>query len=155
MRTIRNNLVYGCVAVVLNLMTVNVCAMSIEEIEIFTNDSATLQHYRSFQYRHKPYRLTIYSLNGAEQWKQKFSENLSTDEAIALEQVNRKIQAMGGQAALQKTLTKVYSPLIRAMKIGLQEFPAVVINGQYVIYGTDNIKEAVNRVKVWRQENES
>ena len=153
MPTMKNCLVYGIVSVLVILCSVNAFATSINEIEVFTNDSATIQHYQSFQTRHKPYRLSIHNLNGAEQWKQKFSENLSKDEDIALVQVNRKIQAIGGQAALRKILTQVYSPLIRALKIGLKEFPAVVINQQYVIYGTDNIKLAITKVKQWQHEN--
>ena len=154
MTTIKTRLVYGLSAVALSLSSVNAFATAIDEIEVFTNDDATIQHYQSFQYRHKSYRLSIHNLNGAEQWKQKFSENLSKDEDTALTQVNQKIQTMGGQAALRKTLTQVYSPLIRALKIGLQEFPAVVINQQYVIYGTDNIQLAITKVKQWQHEND-
>ena len=153
MATMKNNLVYGIIAVLLTLCSINAFATSIDEIEVFTNDSATIQHYQSLQYRHKPYRLSIHNLNGAEQWKQKFSKNLSKNEDTALAQVNRKIQAMGGQVALRKTLTQIYTPLIRAMEIGLKEFPAVVINRQYVIYGTDNIKLAITKAKQWQHEN--
>jgi len=150
----KNSIFYGFVAMALTLFTVNAFATSINEIEVFTKNSTTIQHYQSFQYRHKSYRLSIHNLNAAEQWKQQFSENLSKDEDTALAQVNRKIQAMGGQVALRKTLTDVYSPLIRAIKIGLQEFPAVVINQQYVIYGTDNIQLAITKVKQWQHEND-
>jgi integrating conjugative element protein (TIGR03757 family) len=88
-----------------------------------------------------------------EQWEKKFSEGLPVNEKEARLEIARKIERMGGQEVFDNQVLDAYAPLARAVEIGLNEYPSVVINGTYVVYGTDSVAVALERYKTWTTNN--
>ena len=96
--------------------------------------------------------ISIYDMNAVKKWENEMSVGLSNDENIAMNQINEKINKMGGKVALSKQINDIYQPLTRATQLGLMEYPSVVINERYVVYGTDDYRLALTRYVKWIKE---
>jgi len=124
------------------------------EIEVFTNNNGAIKQLIEQQKLRRSYRLTLHNLNSVENWEKTFSENLPGDEVKAKAEVDRRIEKMGGLPEFNNRVMSAYAPLARAVELGLMEYPAVVINEGFVVYGTDSVVIAMERYKTWLKNNE-
>ena len=134
---------------IISLLSSNIIAMQISEIEVFTSRQGAIEQNAAQKKMARSYRLIIHNLNAVEEWEDTFSVGLSPDEATARIQVEQRIDDIGGQTAFNDQVLQAYSPLLRAVELGLMEYPSVVIDGKYVLYGTDDISAAIERYGKW------
>lgn len=48
-------------------------------------------------------------------------------------------------------LTRAYQALMDAQTVGITHIPAVVFDGQYVVYGTTDVELATQKLDAWRE----
>lgn len=54
----------------------------------------------------------------------------------------------------QQQLADAYAGVTRAWSVGLEKYPAVVFDDQFVVYGTLDVKEAARQLTAWREKNQ-
>ena len=143
------SLVYKTIlGLIVTLLSSNIVAQ-ISEIEVFTSRQGAIEQYAAQKKLLRAYRLIIHNLNSVEEWEEKFSVGLSSDEVKARAQVEQRIEDMGGQTVFNSQVLQAYNPLLRSVELGLMEYPSVVIDGTYVLYGTDDVSAAIDRYGEW------
>ncbi|EAA8667734.1 TIGR03757 family integrating conjugative element protein [Salmonella enterica] len=77
-------------------------------------------------------------LDAPEQLQQSLFGNLPADSKEAERRAQAVIHSAGWQQK-QAELTQAYRGVLQAWSLGLQKYPAVVSDGQYVVYGTADV----------------
>lgn len=126
------------------------CCAEAQLVEVFTSRSGAISELSQQAGVKRPYQLVIHDLGAVEAWEKSFSVGLPGNEEQARKVVDSKIAAMG-KGRFEAEINEAYEPLKRAITLGLMEFPAVVIDGKYTIYGTDSVDLALNRYQKWKQ----
>lgn len=132
----------------------NANAAGVSLIEVFTTNGGAIKELSEQINRSRSYKLVIHNMNRVEEWEKEFSEGLPGDEESAKVEVDRRIEKMGGRQVFGDEVLRAYEPLMRATEIGLMEFPAVVIDENYVVYGTDSVDLAIERYWTWKKSKE-
>ncbi len=138
-------------ALILMFLGSNSLGGSLLELEVFTTSARAIKELSEHDNRGRSYHLTIYDMNRVEEWEKEVSAGLSGDEETARAQVDSRIEAMGGKTVFESQVLEAYSPLMRAVELGLNEYPSVVINEQFVVYGTDSAEAAIERYRTWER----
>ena len=137
-----------CIFVLVTLGVVH--AQELVKVEVFTADKNAIKSLFNANKSKLDYSVTIYDLNSVEQWENEISEGLSSVESEARKQVDQIIADMGGEDVFNQAALNAYKPLTRSVQLGLLEYPAVVVDEKYVIYGTDDVDLAVERYRSWQ-----
>lgn len=91
----------------------------------------------------------VYAIDGVERFEAELSRGLpaNTDAAkrMALERLGRL-----GVAQMQRVRHATLG-LSKAMQYGLDRYPAIVLDGQAVVYGVTNVQEALHRYRQWQE----
>ena len=129
-------------------------AGEITKVEVFTGNKESIKKLIKTRDSNRDYILVIFDLDSVSQWEKEFSKGLSSNEEIARKQVDKKILEMGGSDQFNKHVLAAYKPLVRSTELGLMEYPAVVINDRFTIFGTDSPNLAIKRYKKWSKANQ-
>ncbi|MEX0445627.1 TIGR03757 family integrating conjugative element protein [Xenorhabdus sp. SGI246] len=81
-------------------------------------------------------------LDAAEQRQQQIFAQLSAEPQQAAQQAQAILQSPQWQQQEQQ-LVKAYRDIIQAWQLGVNKYPAVVFDNQYVVYGTADIAQAI------------
>lgn len=97
-------------------------------------------------------QLTVYDLDGLARLNAILSHQLPPQKTVAKAMAATRLGALTErqQAELRATATG----LLAAQRYGLTRYPAIVINGEAVIYGLTDPREAVRQYQRWRGEAE-
>ena len=87
--------------------------------------------------------VTVYVIDRIDQLKKALSKDLSTDPEKAKQEALHRFQAM--DARLSEQLEKAAKGLVQAMHYGIDRYPAIVFDGEAVVYGVTDMDTA-NRV---------
>lgn len=109
-------------------------------IEVFTD--SVLQVVNSAQ------NTTVYVIDRIDQLQQELSNDLSNDPEKAKQLASQRFQRMNAQ--LSSELENAAKGLGRAMQYGIDRYPAVVFDGQAVVYGVTDIDVATGHYRRWR-----
>lgn len=77
---------------------------------------------------------------------------LSADPALA-EQRARAAIASPDFRQRQKQLADAWAGVTHAWSVGLEKYPAVVFDDQFVVYGTTDVNEATRLFTTWKEKN--
>ena len=119
-------------------------------IEIFTssdspiNNSNILRSNKDAGVEH-----TRYEIDRISQFQSELSEGLPKDAAQAKQLVLARFQSMG--ATVSQQLENSGKGLAKAMHYGVDRYPAIVFDGQAVVYGVTDIEEAMKHYTQWRE----
>ena len=91
--------------------------------------------------------VTLYDLSAPKHIEQELSAGLSTNPEAAAKVASQFIQA--NQEALAQRLMMAYQSHTKAMDYGLTHYPALVFNGQAIIYGVTDVLDGLNRYQTW------
>ena len=115
-------------------------------IEVFT--SAKLPIVKPAGSNLQGSEITVYEIDGIQSVEHNLSLNLPVEpqqsKAIALQ----RIQVLDNQARAHMQRSAI--GLARAMQYGLDRYPAIVFDGQAVVYGVTDLKAALAQYQVWR-----
>jgi len=93
---------------------------------------------------------TVYVIDRINRLQQELSEDLPVDSESAKKLVLQRYQRMDMQ--LSTELEKAANGLVQAMQYGIDRYPAVVFDGQAVVYGITDINAAIRLYQRWQTE---
>lgn len=92
----------------------------------------------------KPYGYDVRYLNldAVQSIEKRLAQDLPINEQQALAIVEQRI-AQIGQKTLNAELTSAYQAVITALQLGVDRYPAIIIDNQFVIYGMTHLGAAL------------
>ncbi|WP_445375461.1 TIGR03757 family integrating conjugative element protein [Photorhabdus tasmaniensis] len=102
--------------------------------------------------RNADQRVRVVYLDGAEQLQAQRFGQLSADPPRAVKQARQILQSPLWHQQEQH-ISQAYQGLLNAWTLGLEKFPAVVFDDNYVVYGTSDMKQAWLLWDTYQQEN--
>ena len=93
--------------------------------------------------------VTVYAVDGLEQFESTLSQNLPADADAAKAEALRRIGELDD--ARMAPAKDAAIGLAKAVQYGVDRYPAIVVNGTAVVYGVTDLVEAVARYEAWRE----
>ena len=93
---------------------------------------------------------TVYVIDRINRLQQELSEDLPVDSESAKKLVLQRYQRMDMQ--LSTELENAANGLVQAMQYGIDRYPAIVFDGQAVVYGLTDINAAIQLYLRWQAE---
>ena len=93
--------------------------------------------------------MVITELDASARLDAEFSYGLSENPQTALEQLKKKLEVQG--ESLYRRYQTHYTGLARARVLGVLKVPAVVVNGQYVVYGEADVSVSLRKIKKYME----
>jgi len=92
----------------------------------------------------------VYELDGIRRTEAKLSEGLQADPEQSKRVVLQRFQQMreGDRTRMQRAAIG----LAKAMQYGVDRYPAIVFDGQAVVYGITDVQTALAHYRTWRRE---
>ena len=90
----------------------------------------------------------VYALDGIQNIEAALSADLPPEPESAQHIALQRIQQLDEAARVQ--MQRGAMGLVKAVKYGLDRYPAIVFDGEFVIYGVTDIREALHRYRQWR-----
>ena len=109
-------------------------------IEVFTD--STFKHINSVN------NTTVYRMDRIDRFQQALSQQLPGDPEIAKKTVIQRLEGM--DADLSNDLEYAAKSLLQALQYGINRYPAIVFDGQAVVYGVTDIKAATLLYQQWQ-----
>ncbi|MEQ4973914.1 TIGR03757 family integrating conjugative element protein [Enterobacter cloacae] len=97
--------------------------------------------------------VSIVELDAPERVQATIFGELSADPALAEHRAGAVIASPDFRQR-QQQLADAYAGVTRAWSVGLEKYPAVVFDDQFVVYGTLDVKEATRQLTAWREKNQ-
>ena len=85
--------------------------------------------------------IRIHLIDGIRQLEANLSRNLPADSRAAEKEVLRRLQALDEDRSNRVKASA--EALLRAIELGVDRYPAIVIDGKFVAYGTTDLTEAM------------
>jgi integrating conjugative element protein (TIGR03757 family) len=100
----------------------------------------------------KIYRLdiTLYEIDGIASLESDLSIDMPTDPEKSKRIALHRIQNMDDQSKAKMQMAA--QGLAKAMQYGVDRYPAIVFDGQAVVYGVTDVQIAIAHYRAWRQE---
>ncbi len=120
-------------------------------VEIFTTAELPVSGEVAID-RQPDYReseLHVYELDGIQRMEGKLSKGLTADPEKSKRIVLQRFQQLEEEARVQMQRTAM--GLAKAVQYGVDRYPAIVFDGEVVIYGVTDIREALHRYQQWRE----
>lgn len=95
--------------------------------------------------------LQVYMLDGIQLAETELSRNLTTDPTQSKQILLQRIQEMDEQTRIHMQESAV--GLARAMQYGIDHYPAIVFDGQAIIYGVFDLKIGLMQYQSWQAGN--
>lgn len=93
--------------------------------------------------------VTVYAVDGLEQFESTLSRNLPADADAASAEALRRIGELDD--ARMAPAKDAAIGLAKAVQYGVDRYPAVVVNGTVVVYGVTDLVDAAARYEAWRR----
>ena len=94
--------------------------------------------------------VTTYAVDGLERFESELSEGLPADPEAAKAEALRRIQRLDD--ARMAPAKNAAVGLAKAAQYGIDRYPAIVFDGQAVVYGVTELVEALDRFEAWQRE---
>lgn len=95
--------------------------------------------------------LEVFNLDSVDSIERELSRGLPADEAQAKKLIQRRIADIG-QEKLNQDIREAYLPLSTMVSYGLDRYPVIVFDQEYVIYGVTNLPIALGHYREWQRE---
>ncbi|MCX4030174.1 TIGR03757 family integrating conjugative element protein [Endozoicomonas sp. SM1973] len=94
----------------------------------------------------------LYNLNGPDEINKLLGDKLPPNKEQAMAIVKSRIAVLG--PSLEVKTKTAYLGITAAIRYRLTEYPAIVFNQKYVIYGETDIEAAYNQYQAWLDKHE-
>ena len=94
--------------------------------------------------------ITSYAVDGLERFESELSEGLPADPDTAKAAALRRIQRLD-DARMAPAKDAAFG-LAKAVQYGVDRYPAIVFDGQAVVFGVTDLVEALDRYAAWQRE---
>jgi len=121
-------------------------------VEVFTTIElpATSESAFKEQSDSKEMEFHVYELDGIQSTEAKLSEGLTADAERSKRVVLQRFQQLREEDRAQ--MQSAAMGLAKAMQYGVDRYPAIVFDGQAVVYGVTDVQIAIAHYRAWRQE---
>ena len=128
--------------------------MSPQVIEIFTTTDSSVagEAAISQQPDYRESELHVYELDGIQRIEAKLSKDLSADPEQSKRIVLQRIQQLDEVSRAQ--MQRAAMGLAKAVQYGVDRHPAIVFDGQVVVYGLTDLEVALQHYRAWRAGNQ-
>ena len=92
----------------------------------------------------------VYELDGIRRTEEKLSEGLPADPEQSKRVVLQRFQQLSEEDRTR--MQRAATGLAKAMQYGVDRYPAIVFDGQAVVYGVTDVQSALAYYRVWRRE---
>ena len=118
-------------------------------VEVFTTADREVQWELEVETRAtQNIDIQVYALDGIQRFEAKLSSDLPTDPDQSKQIALQRIQQLDEQtmAAVQNAAIG----LAKAMQYGVDRYPAIVFDGEAVVYGMTDLSSALDHYRTWR-----
>lgn len=122
--------------------------MTPTSIEIFTTIDQPISAIDTYVAKHPETDVRIHKLDAIKQLEGKLSQGLSSDPDKAKRLVLRKLQQLGKETRSQ--LEHSARSLAKAVQYGIEKYPAIVFDGEFVVYGLSDLSAALRHYRHWQ-----
>ena len=123
-------------------------AAEMVSVEVFKASGKLLA--QASQGRLRAAKITTYMLDGLDRFESSLSEGLPADVDVAKTEALRRIQQLD-EARMARAKNTAFG-LAKAVQYGIDRYPAIVFDGEAVVYGVTDLAEAVDHYEAWRRE---
>ncbi|MEW8538083.1 MAG: TIGR03757 family integrating conjugative element protein [Candidatus Thiodiazotropha endolucinida] len=92
----------------------------------------------------------VYELDGLRSTEAKLSEGLPADPEQSKRLVQQRFQQLRQEDRTR--IQRAAMGLAKAMQYGVDRYPAIVFDGQAVVYGVTDVQTAITHYRAWRRE---
>ena len=92
--------------------------------------------------------ITVYYIDRIDRIQQELSKDLSANPEAAKQTVLRRFKRMDNK--LSHELENASNGLVQAMQYGIDRYPAIVFDGNAVVYGITDVRAAIQRYRQWQ-----
>ncbi len=117
-------------------------------IEAFTVHDLPIQGVRGADSPSASMTVEVYALDGIERFETKLSEQLPTDSNAARRAALKRVSQV--DAVRIEEAQRAAIGLVRAAEYGTDRYPAIIFDGQAVVYGITDIGEALRHYRMWQ-----
>ena len=93
---------------------------------------------------------TVYVIDRIDQLQQALSKGLTSKPEIAKKRVMQRFQGMNSQLSSEMEIAA--KGLVQALQYGIDRYPAIVFDGEVVVYGVTDVNAATRIHKQWQGE---
>ena len=115
-------------------------------IEVFTSSKYPITKLAGSNLQES--EITVYEIDGIQSVERELSLNLPADPQQSKQVALQLIQNMDDQARARIQRSAI--GLAKAMQYGIDRYPAIVFDGQAVIYGITDLQAALAHYQAWR-----
>ncbi len=123
-------------------------AMAPTQIEIFTTADQPITGMDTVVQQYPDIVLRVHRLDAIKRTEDKLSEKLPADPDKAERLVHMRLQQLG--KTVHRELQHSAMSLAKAVQYGVEKYPAIVIDGEFVIYGLTNLAVALTHYRHWQ-----
>ena len=110
------------------------------EIEVFIDSMNPVANYAD--------GITVYYIDRIDRLQKELSIDLPADPEAAKQTALRRFQRMDNK--LSHELENASNGLVQAMHYGIDRYPAIVFDGNAVVYGITDVRAATQRYRQWQ-----
>jgi integrating conjugative element protein (TIGR03757 family) len=125
-----------------------VAELSPYRLEIFTDSDEAATNWQELSASLKDTDIRVYWLNGIHRLEAELSQSLPADAQSAERAVLERLQQLDKDRRDQ--IAESARALARAVELGIGRYPAIVIDGQWVLYGLTDLSAAVTLYRRWQ-----
>ena len=92
--------------------------------------------------------ITVYCIDRIDRIQQELSKDLPANPEAAKQTALRRFQRMDN--TLSHELENASNGLVQAMQYGIDRYPAIVFDGNAVVYGITDVRAAIQRYRQWQ-----
>ncbi len=92
--------------------------------------------------------ITVYYIDRIDRLQKELSKDLPADPVTAKQTALHRFQRMDNK--LSHELENAANGLVQAMQYGIDRYPAIVFDGNAVVYGITDIRAATQRYRQWQ-----
>ena len=119
-------------------------------IEAFTSVKYPFVDARGIGNKSRGLDITVYEIDGIESMEKDLSIDMPADPEKSKRIALDRIQHMDDQTKTKMQMAA--QGLAKAMQYGVDRYPAIVFDGQAVVYGVTDVETALAHYQKWRQE---
>ena len=117
-------------------------------IEVFTSDKHPIIDTDAARDTLGGLRITVHKIDGIQSVERDLSLNLPMEPQAAKQIALHRIENLG--APTRASMHASATALAKAMQYGLDRYPAVVFDGEVVVYGVTDLTVALEQYRAWQ-----
>ncbi|MEX0951570.1 MAG: TIGR03757 family integrating conjugative element protein [Gammaproteobacteria bacterium] len=117
-------------------------------IDVFVGERDGLHGWDRFSQDHPGIEIRVFEVTGIERLEGRLSKGLPVDLVAAKRQALKRLGVLDNAA--RDSLKRSAIGLAEAVRLGVTQYPAIVFDGQYVIYGVIDLSRALELFRRWQ-----